>query len=888
MAERNDEKRANHQPTTGSGALELQALTAAHDLGQHSLYSDELIDLLKDDQRRTNVWNIALAGNYGSGKSSILAGVRDELDKNNKKRRVVQISLSSLSDVGVTAANLVEDPLAPRGLTNYIQKEIVKQLLYQVRPSRVPGSRFRRLSAPSKSRSLFGAVLGGSALVGLLWLTGWGAPLDLPAKSEWLRPWILGTIGLLAGAILYSSQLLLASRWRFDRIGASSASISLTTNDKSDTYFDEYLDEIVYFFERTKRDVVIIEDLDRFEDPSIYASLRELSTLLNASEQLSARPIHFIYAVRDSIFEDLEEQRTKRNNAVQPARDLAEDHGVWQAEARLAEPATQRTKFFDLIVPVVPFITHRSSTDLLSELMREVDPKVSLDAIRVVARHVTDMRLLRNIVNEYRVFKTRVLGPGTPKGLVEDKLFAVIAYKNTHLEDFEKLQVSDSNLDRIYRRSRVIISKSLVSLASELDALVTTQTPHDATVERATLLGSELQEMSKRWFSHAARQPTHVRYRVAGEIVASDSVLEVDFWKNVIDDGLPVEILDAQEVVFTFSAATLRKELGDIVPMNWTASGRQDSTTAISKTRESQRWLRAADIGDLIAPEVPLYKVADVDYEPWVQSAVDSDPLVMDLVKAKLLDRNYPLYASQFYGITASANAVTYDLQHVQREQPDFDFVLTTADVSSVLSLGGNRVFESAGLLNRTIYDALLPEDPRLDSNLKLLTTESTDALNFLKAYSQQGRYPAVLARRLARFWPGIFNFAERVLSDNADRLKEFVVGAFAGIELETDYPLSPNLRRVIANSVALMEPFTSPAQSPDARVAALNRLNILVPNFEQLSDRAVSALIAARAYEVIRAHWRSLPETKESAWTLSLAAATMHSTTSCITSMTT
>lgn len=839
------------ESATETGALKLQPLTASHEGPQHKLYSDELIDLLTDDQRRAAVWNIALTGNYGSGKSSVLVGVREQLDKDKKKRRVVQISLSSLSDVGVTPANAAEDPLATRGLTNYIQKEIVKQLLYQVRPSRVPGSRFRRLSAPSKRRAFIGALLGAVTLVGLLWLTGWGAPLALPTESEWLRPLILGAIGVLFTALLYFAQLLLANRWRFDKIGTSSASISLTANDKSDTYFDEYLDEIVYFFEKTKRDVVIIEDLDRFEDPSIYASLRELNTLLNASEQLDARPVHFIYAVRDSIFEDLEEQRAKRNPDVNPTPAPEEHHGVWQAEKRLAEPATQRTKFFELVVPIVPFITHRSATDLLSELMKEVDPKVSLGAIRVVAKHVTDMRLLRNIVNEYRVFKARVLGPNTPKGLSEDNLFAVIAYKNTHLEDFEKIQVSDSNLDHIYRRSRLVISEGLTGLAAKLNALESTQTPHAATVERATLVGSALQSLSERWLRNAGRQPTQVRYRVASGFVANDDVLTVDFWKQVIDDDHPVEIHDAQELVFTLTAAALREELGDIVPPNWSVSGKRDQSEALEKTRGSQRWLRAADIGDLMQPEVTLPKVKEEEYEEWIRATVKRDPLVMDLIRAKLLDRNYPLYASQFYGVTASANAVTYDFQHVQREEPDFDFVLSPSEVMSVLSLGGSRVFEYTGLFNRTIYDALLPHEVRLDINLKMLAAESADALEFLKAYVQQGEHPALLARRLAPFWSGIFEFAERELSENADRLKEFVVGAFMGADVDTDYPVPSSVREIIARAGAAIVPFANPAQSPDDRVAALNRLDVLVFSFDDLSKRAVAALIAARAYEV-------------------------------------
>lgn len=842
------------EPADPSTPLKLQPLTAAHDDAQHKLYSDELVDLLQDDKRRAKVWNIALTGSYGSGKSSVLAGVRARLDEEKKKRRVVQISLSSLNDVGVQAADASKDPLAPTGLTNYIQKEIVKQLLYQVHPSRVSGSRFRRLSAPSKARAFGGALIGGATLVGFIWLSGWGAPFELPKEVEWLRPLLFAAVGAVAVALLYFTQLLLANRWRFDKIGTSSASISLTANDKSDTYFDEYLDEIVYFFEKTGRDVVIIEDLDRFEDPSIYASLRELNTLLNASEQLTKRPIHFIYAVRDSIFEDLEDkrkERMERSGGAEHTAQLEEQHGVWQAEPRLAEPATQRTKFFELVVPIVPFITHRSAADLLSRDVERVDPKVSFDVIRVVAKHVTDMRLLRNIVNEYRVFKTRVLGPESPKGLTEDNLFALIAYKNTHLEDFEKIRVSDSKLDRIYRRSRVVISTALSGLADELDTLEAAQAPDTATVERATFLGTQLQGLSERWLRNAGRQASRLRYLVAGNYVANNDALEIDFWKQVIDDGHPIEVHDSHEAIFTLSAAALREELGDIVPASWTATSRRDQREAIERTRASQRWLRAADIGDLMHPTVALPKIDEVEFETWVRGVVENDPLVIDLFSERLLDRNYALYASQFYGVTASANAVTYDFQHVQREEPDFDFELTTTEVKSVLSLGGTRVFDSTGLFNRTIYDALLPTDTRLDSNLRLLATESAEAIAFLKGYIQQGEHPTVLARRLAPFWPGVFEFAGRELSDHPDRLKEFAIGAFLGADPDTDYSLPREVREVIANSGSSIAPFTEPGLHPDDRVAVLGRLGVLMAGFGGLSERAIASLVAARAYEV-------------------------------------
>ncbi|WP_243226315.1 hypothetical protein [Microbacterium sp. CIAB417] len=111
----------------GTG-LGLVPLVPVHVPEQHKVYSDQLVSLLEDDERRKRVWNIALTGGYGSGESSVLTGVRERLAS-----RVVEISLSSLSDVGVQPFDRQSNEL-----TDYIQKEIVKQQLYRERPISVP------------------------------------------------------------------------------------------------------------------------------------------------------------------------------------------------------------------------------------------------------------------------------------------------------------------------------------------------------------------------------------------------------------------------------------------------------------------------------------------------------------------------------------------------------------------------------------------------------------------------------------------------------------------------------------------------------------------------------------------------------------------------------
>ena len=99
--------------------------------------------------------------------------------------------------------------------------------------------------------------------------------------------------------------------------------VNMVIEDNS--IFNKHLDEILYFFQVTDYNVVIIEDLDRFGTPNIFLKLRELNQLINESK-IVGRHITFIYAIKDDIFKDEE-----------------------------------RTKFFDFITTVIPVINPSNS-----------------------------------------------------------------------------------------------------------------------------------------------------------------------------------------------------------------------------------------------------------------------------------------------------------------------------------------------------------------------------------------------------------------------------------------------------------------------------------------------------------------------------------------------
>ncbi len=52
-------------------------------------------------------------------------------------------------------------------------------------------------------------------------------------------------------------------------------------NSDSDSYFDRYLNEVLYLLDHVDADVVVFEDIDRYDKNLIFERLRESNTLAN-------------------------------------------------------------------------------------------------------------------------------------------------------------------------------------------------------------------------------------------------------------------------------------------------------------------------------------------------------------------------------------------------------------------------------------------------------------------------------------------------------------------------------------------------------------------------------------------------------------------------------
>ena len=440
---------------------ELIVLSPHYDEKHHGLY----VEKLEQAVRNPKVRNIALTGGYGAGKSSVIQGLVERIhsSKELKKIRPIIISLPTIQ--------IADESDSGDNRTDRIQREIVKQLLYRSDPRKMRRSQYRRITHITTVQRAIACFIIAIFLTFAFWLLAkpdWHWSQEGSLWGYW-QPAMVQTI--LWGLTFYIDWTWVNKPTiAIKGLQLGPAKLELEKNDFN--YFDKYLNEIIYYFEVSKTNLVVFEDLDRFDDPYIFDALHELNELINISlgqERFTEQkkpPVRFLYTIRDSIFE----YKTK---------------GIIEnADARYAHQLEieNRTKFFDFIVPIIPFSTSRNAYEYLTQLLNDHVFPAKIETEQklreIVGSEVSDYRLLKNIVSEFQIFTERISvswdGNSEAKDFLRDHanyLFAFVVYKNTHFIDYEKLQTEDSNIDKInkdFLSMRENIRKKIEKLFDEL------------------------------------------------------------------------------------------------------------------------------------------------------------------------------------------------------------------------------------------------------------------------------------------------------------------------------------------------------------------------------------------------------------------------------------
>ena len=203
--------------------------------------------------------------------------------------------------------------------------------------------------------------------------------------------------------------------------------------ESDDSYFDKYLNEVLYLFENADADVIVFEDMDRFNANKIFERLREVNTLANIQLQKESKKVlRFFYLLRDDIF-------------------VSKD----------------RTKFFDYIIPVVPVVDSSNSYDqFISHLKRGgIFEQFNESFLQGLSLYIDDMRLLKNIYNEFVIYYNRL----NITELDCNKMLAIVAYKNLFPRDFADLQLNQGFVYALFNKKDEFIKSEITEIEKAIE-----------------------------------------------------------------------------------------------------------------------------------------------------------------------------------------------------------------------------------------------------------------------------------------------------------------------------------------------------------------------------------------------------------------------------------
>ena len=292
----------------------------------------------------SDIKNIAITGIYGAGKSTVWK----TYEKERKLKNIITVSLGkyeddiSLDDEDKIKESKFENDLkdnsreitkklnsnTEKNENNRIERQIINQILSQVESKNIPLSKY------GFKKNKDGISIWKNVLPIVSFLLSIGSWMSKDVISPFLNSFSIGigkitlisTVLILYPILYWSYKFFKSNRLHLSKINVKGAEANLNEFCYGDeTILERDMKEIVYLLDCSGTEIVVFEDLDRYDNVEIFTKLRELNFLLNSflstQDSKIKKNIRFIYMLRDGLF-----------------------------------LSKNRTNFFDFIVPVVPFI----------------------------------------------------------------------------------------------------------------------------------------------------------------------------------------------------------------------------------------------------------------------------------------------------------------------------------------------------------------------------------------------------------------------------------------------------------------------------------------------------------------------------------------------------
>lgn len=408
----------------------------------------------------SNIKNIAITGIYGAGKSTVwntyvhekglsniitvsLGKYKNHIKDDDYRLKEVSLMnpLNSEFDDTENKCSNENQKAEDIGDDNRVERQLINQILSQIESKKIPLSKYGFKS----NKSILSICLQSLAFLSiicsiLLWIIrdNFISFVNESYKNfNGISLMFLCALLLFVPLFYYLYIFNRGNKFKISKITFKGAEANVNDNNSDESVLDRDIKELVYLLRSSDSKIVVFEDLDRYDNVSIYTKLRELNFLLNKYVKVNDEkkaPIRFIYMLKDSLFY-----------------------------------SKNRTKFFDFILPIVPVVDSKTSENELIELLKEVENAPDRSLLADIFLYVDDMRLLKNIVNEYIVYSKII--PLGKIDLENNKLFALITLKNIFPNEFDLLQEDKGFIRAIFDELESNKKKVVSNLKQKLEKI---------------------------------------------------------------------------------------------------------------------------------------------------------------------------------------------------------------------------------------------------------------------------------------------------------------------------------------------------------------------------------------------------------------------------------
>lgn len=621
-------------------------------------------------------------------------------------------------------------------------------------------------------------------------------------------------VGILA--IIARTYRLVLFRFKVNEVKLPAETVLKNSETAAETIFNKNMDEIVYFFEETKYRIVFFEDLDRLEDPSIFIHLRELNTLLNNYDGIKRR-IVFVYAIRDDIFTD-----------------------------------TDRTKFFEFIIPVIPIINSTNSGEIFLQKLEESEKKgifheISQEFILDVSPYVEDMRILQNIYNEFVVYKETIRTDQELK-LSDETMMALIIFKNLYPREFAELQMERGVVKQAFEDKQRYISEQCMQWRNEIDEFTQKlEKYHDDCLEQVKELKTAMLGAMVDWqgIPYSIKKNSWDKYPVSKIMGDSFELLQL------------AELQDVKIEYYTWNSYQSEKSVNNFQEVFKRYYERIKNFQFVQEKGVSSI---KGEIEDLKknAHELSGWSLKKLIEEFGVHNVLSEkvveNKLLVFMLRRGYIDEKYANYINYFKGTSITKEDMNYILAVKNMEKLPYNYNLTK--VGMVIQRLQPYEFEQKSIFNFILLEYLLSEENDDEKRMILidqLSDRTVESWEFIDEFIEQTQYKARLIQLLAMRWSDMWNDIVQNISITYERKIFYLQLLIDNVDTKRLFELNDNnkMSGFIEENPDILQQLSS---IQDQKVISLiERLGIIFTNvsIENVSEEVLRYVFENQYYEL-------------------------------------